>query len=568
MAVAAIQLATLQLAVSSLTSSEADFARGANAAGVLLRRAIKMLSVSAIEHGLPSSERWPCLEQSSSPGAAKGMAEVPALRNLYVPGVSNIFRARLVLGETLAAFASTDGLSLAWDELTAAAELIPYILSPLPSLTARLYVAKGKVARLRALAFYSPTELSASWGGALSSAKASANADAVSMHGDAELARSHLIKALDVVTVDGPVDPEFEASILLELALLHGAKLSKGYEDFHVNLSAAYILAAAAANKARRTLFVDLPSMAAAPLTSSVPQSLMEELKEAQAIVASRLGATVPSDQSNTTSRQLLHLLSSRMRRKRAPALDEDASEKSILLLQAFLKQACPAFVSALCPTVAPAEKLVPDVKPGLVCIQWYAALVPGCKSPFDPHPALVTNLIQHVARSTSHDPCFDPPLARRMATRPGETRTTMLYVLHKPSVSQDGLEVGSLTLPTAALSSVATLLQEANGRQMEPSITPISLRNECPSANESLQAAVLAIAELLSDARGQPRRIPARVSIEGDSEFQLGEGALAHLTNLFDPQSGGVVVDEKLCAWLRLLLEEEHRGAPSIEDV
>jgi hypothetical protein len=82
----------------------------------------------------------------------------------------------------------------------------------------------------------------------------------------------------------------------------------------------------------------------------------------------------VTPDPSTTVSRQLLHLHSSMVRRQAAPQTDEDVHERAILLLQAFLRQHCPPFVAALPPAVPQREKLVADIKPGLVCVQWYVA--------------------------------------------------------------------------------------------------------------------------------------------------------------------------------------------------
>ena len=62
---------------------------------VLLRRAVAVLSELATDHGLLSSEAWPCLEQSA------GGEAPPSLRNGYLPATLPLLEARILLAEAL-----------------------------------------------------------------------------------------------------------------------------------------------------------------------------------------------------------------------------------------------------------------------------------------------------------------------------------------------------------------------------------------------------------------------------------------------------------------------------------
>lgn len=554
-AAAAMHVAGLKVGVSTLAGYAADAARGVGAAVVILQHAVEKLSASAVEHGLPSSERWPCLEQSVTSGAAKS-EDRASLRNVYLPQVPVLLRARVMLGEALASLQGAEMAAKAAEELSAAAELLPNTLASPPSVVARLHAVLGRLARERAQLFYSPTSVASTpWGGVLTSAKASLTPEqTVALDGAAGVACRHLLDALALSTRDGPVDLQLQASILLDLALLHGAKLADGCEDFHVNLAAAYVLAAASANRARHSMFVELPSLAAVPLAAALPQLLTEMLNESRAIIAATPGAVVPPDPSATVSRQLLHLLSSMMRRQSAPKLDEEAHERAILLLQAFLKQHCPPFVAALPPAVPHREDFVADIKPGLVCVQWCVA---------DPPPPCRASGASHIPRYFLGAPqlccaCVErpSPIARRISSRPAETGITMLYVLHRPSEAGDGLAVGSRALPAAAVRQLAATILDALRKQAEPSTMPLAAKSTSSSVKEVVAATASAVASVILEARGAFPPVPPPAVAE--PRAQLDEKVLGHLAAIFNVPTGGLVHDEQLCAWLHQMLEGE----------
>jgi len=193
------------------------------------------------------------------------------------------------------------------------------------------------------------------------------------------------------------------------------------------------------------------------------------------------------------------------------------------------------------------------------------------------------------------------------MPAQPADPTVMLLYLLHAPSEAGDGLTLGALTLAAAAVRSLAALLSDLTRKQTEPSTVAAAERDEgsLPSAQQALQVAAAAVARVVCEARGvafvppapaagkaaasavktpapapkatapatatapAPKAaVPAdkaaapagtaapRAEGELDPAVELDESALGQLAALFTLPSGGEVVDAKLCAWLRKMLE------------
>ena len=176
--------------------------------------------------------------------------------------------------------------------------------------------------------------------------------------------------------------------------------------------------------------------------------------------------------------------------------VDDAASERLLLQLQAFLRRASKVFADRLPAQPATLSELVPEVPSGTVCVQWYSS---------------------------------------------GE-QMNMLYVLHNPEDgAADGFRLGQVALPLAQLLRAADLLATASHKiEMGPGAA-------ATSGDVTSATAIDAVRDLLQKANeGNPPE-PIEEPIDDSCHKPLSE--------LFKPSTGASVVNETLCTWLRKLL-------------
>ena len=507
-AAAAAHLSALKLTIGGL-SGGLTVGAAARASVVLLRRAVDLLSTSAVDHGMLSTERWPCLEQAVPPGQSGAVDALPSLRNCYSPLLSPLLEARVALAEALATAHATAGPSAeATAELGLAESLLPFLLHPRPSVVGRLHALRGRQARQRAQSTVDGGWLTAAWGGEVTAeADLAADPPEYDATGEAAEARRHLLVAL-AAQREGQVGEEQQAAVLLELALLFGAKLAPEAEAAHINAAAACVLAAEASSRARRAILEQLPALPAAPLTEALPPP-----------IADLLGVAASDAEA---SRTLLHLLATMTREREMPRSDAAGHERLLHTLRSHLTSVHPPFAQALPATVPPLPDLKPVLKPGFVCVQWHVAT---------------------------------------------DERTSMLFVLHRPSEIGDGAVVGGLPLPAGALFATREALARAVLELEEAATLPASRPPSLADAPAAATAAAIgSVAKLLCTARGAEPPPPSQPLAKeeadgggGDGERRgappLGTEAVTRLAALFDGRMGGSVEDERICGWLRPLL-------------
>ena len=183
-----------------------------------------------------------------------------------------------------------------------------------------------------------------------------------------------LQSALTALADGAVVDPSLQGQCLLELAMLHGARLTPGADGLSLYRAAAYLHLASAASASRRAVFVELPGGPAAALDAATPLPLPIEEEVTQAAGLSALRDNTMADLASE-GRGSCAISSGSPRRSSArelPKPDQDAFERRLLLLTGYLKAACKPFADALAPPPPPAGELTLAVPPGFACLQWY----------------------------------------------------------------------------------------------------------------------------------------------------------------------------------------------------